>query len=113
MVGVVAKNGGWLYSSPAFPPANLLTRPMNCLSFVLNSIVGLVAGAVVRSFGGRVLRWLLALGYHRQGPSDPADAPVYVLIGLVMLGAFRGAVARFVVGIVAPHVGAFSSRDGT
>lgn len=64
------------------------------------SIAGLLAGAVAGAIGGLFLGWLLAFGYHRRGPSDPADAPVYVAMGLIFLGACVGAVAGFIIGII-------------
>lgn len=52
------------------------------------------------AIGGFLLGLLLSFGYHRHGPSDPGDAPVYVGIGLTLLGACVGAVAGFIGGIV-------------
>jgi hypothetical protein len=78
----------------------IITRPMNSLRYVLNSIAGLVAGTAVGGLGGWFLGWMLALGYHKRGPSDPGDAPAYAMIGFIMLGACLGAVVGFVVGII-------------
>jgi membrane protein DedA with SNARE-associated domain len=77
---------------------------MNVVRYVCISVAGLLAGAGVGVVGGYSLGCLLALGYHRRGPSDPGDAPVYVTIGLTLLGAYVGAIIGFVVGI------AFSGR---
>ena len=57
-------------------------------------------GAFVGGISGLALGWLLALGYERQGPSDPGDAPAYVAMGLALMGACLGAVAGLIVGIV-------------
>ena len=43
---------------------------------------------------------VLALGYHRHGPSDPDDAPVYVAMGLMLVGACLGAITGFAIGII-------------
>ena len=61
------------------------------------SLAGLLAGAVVEALGGLLLGWFLALGYHKNGPSD---APVYVAFGLMLVGACLGAIAGLVVGII-------------
>jgi hypothetical protein len=49
--------------------------------------------------GGFLLGWLLAFGYgkHDHGPND---APVYVALGLMLVGAELGAIAGLVVGII-------------
>ena len=69
------------------------------LGYISTSIVGLVAGAIAGAIGGFSLGWLLVLGYHRHGPSDPGDAPVYVAMGLTLGGACVGAVTGFIIGI--------------
>ena len=73
---------------------------MDILRYVRISLVGLLAGTVVGCFGGLSLGWLLALGYHKHGPSDPGDAPAYVAIGLMLAGACLGAAIGFIIGIV-------------
>jgi ABC-type antimicrobial peptide transport system permease subunit len=73
---------------------------MYTLRYISISVAGLLAGVAVGSVGGLSIAWLLALGYHRQGPSDPGDAPVYVALGLTLLGAFLGAIVGLVVGII-------------
>jgi len=75
-------------------------QPMNFISYICISLAGLLAGAVVGCIGGFSLGWLLALSYHKHGPSDPADAPVYVAIGLTLVGACLGAVIGFAIGII-------------
>jgi len=75
-------------------------QPRDMLRYICISVAGLLAGVAVGSVGGLSLRWLLALGYHRQGPSDPGDAPAYVAIGLTLLGACLGAIVGLVVGII-------------
>lgn len=73
---------------------------MDIVRYVSISIAGLLAGAAVGCIGGLSLGWLLALGYHRQGPSDPGDAPAYVAIGLMLLGACLGAITGLAIGII-------------
>jgi len=77
-----------------------VTQPMNFLSYIFISLAGLLAGAVVGCIGGLALGWLLALSYHEHGPSDPADAPLYVAMGLMLVGACLGAVIGFAIGII-------------
>jgi len=60
---------------------------MQILRYVSLSIAGLLAGATAGCIGGLALGWLLSLGCHRHGPSDPGDAPVYVAMGLTAVGA--------------------------
>lgn len=73
---------------------------MQILRYVSVSIAGLLAGAIAGCIGGVALGWLLALGYHRHGPSDPADAPVYVAMGLMFVGACLGAITGFIIAVV-------------
>jgi len=73
---------------------------VNILRYFFISLVSLVIGAFVGCVGGLALGWLLALGYERQGPSDPGDAPAYVALGLMLLGGCLGAVAGLIVGII-------------
>jgi len=54
---------------------------MRILAHLAASIAGLVAGAIAGGIGGLLLGWSVAFSYHRYGPSDPGDAPVYVAIG--------------------------------
>lgn len=75
-------------------------QPMNLISYICISLAGLLAGGVVGCIGGLSLGWLLALSYHKHGPSDPADAPVYVAIGLTLVGACLGAVIGFAIGVI-------------
>jgi len=63
-------------------------------------ITGLIVGAVVGCVGGLALGWVLALGYHGHGPSDPGDAPVFVTMGLTLSGACLGAVVGLAVSII-------------
>jgi NhaP-type Na+/H+ or K+/H+ antiporter len=73
---------------------------MNIFRYILLSLAASLAGAVVGCFSGLALGWLLAFGYHKRGPSDPADAPAMLAVGLMLLGACIGAVIGFVVGII-------------
>jgi len=73
---------------------------MNFISYICISLAGLLAGAVVGCIGGLSLGWLLALGYRKHGPSDPGDAPLYVGMGLMLVGACLGAVIGFTIGII-------------
>ena len=41
-----------------------------------------------------------ALGCHRHRPSDPADAPVYVAMGLMLVGACVGAITGLIIAVV-------------
>jgi hypothetical protein len=73
---------------------------MDIFLYILLSLVASLAGAAVGYVGGLALGWLLAFSYHKHGPSDPADAPVYVAIGLAMVGACLGALIGLVIGIM-------------
>lgn len=73
---------------------------MDIARYISISLAGLLAGAGVGCIGGLSVGWLLALGYHKQGPSDPGDAPAYVAIGLMLLGACLGAITGFATGII-------------
>ena len=84
---------------PASAESNLFST-MRILVHFAASIAGLLAGAVAGAIGGLFLGWLLAFGYHRRGPSDPADSPVYVAMGLTLVGACVGAIAGFIIGII-------------
>ena len=69
---------------------------MKILPYIGISLAGLLAGAVVGALGCLLLGWFLALGYHKNGPSDAA----YVTFGLMLVGACLGAIAGLVVGII-------------
>ena len=73
---------------------------MKILVYVSVSLAGLLGGAFAGALGGMLLGWSLALSYHKHGPSDPGDAPAYVTVGLIMVGACLGAIAGFVIGII-------------
>ena len=73
---------------------------MHVARYVSVSVVGLLAGASGGGICGLLFGSLLAFGYHRHGPCDPGDAPVYVSIGLMMVGACLGAIIGFVIAIV-------------
>ena len=73
---------------------------MLILAYLCISLAGVLVGAVVGCLGGFLLGWLLALSYHKHGPSDPGDAPVYVALGLMSVGACVGAVVGLAVGII-------------
>lgn len=59
-----------------------------------------LSGAGIGFLGGLSLGWYWGLSYHRQGPSDPGDAPAYVTMGLLLIGASFGAVFGLVLGII-------------
>jgi hypothetical protein len=73
---------------------------MEILRFVSLSIAGLIGGATAGCIGGLALGWWLALSYHRHGPADPGDAPVYVTMGLMAVGACLGAITGFIIALV-------------
>ena len=73
---------------------------LNILRYFFLSLMCLVVGAFVGCMGGLGLGWLLALGYEKQGPSDPGDAPAYVGLGLMLMGGFLGAIAGLIIGII-------------
>ena len=73
---------------------------MDILTYIGISITGLVAGAAAGCISGLALGWVLAIGYHRRGPSDPGDAPAYVTMGLMLAGACLGAVVGLAISIV-------------
>jgi membrane associated rhomboid family serine protease len=72
---------------------------MKILSYIAISLAGLLSGAVVGAVGGFLLGWLLAFGY-RKHDHGPGDAPVYVALGLTLVGAGLGTIAGLVVGII-------------
>jgi hypothetical protein len=72
---------------------------MKVLSYIAISVAGLLSGALVGAVGGFILGWLLAFGYRNHGHGI-GDAPVYVALGLTMVGAGLGAIAGLVVGII-------------
>jgi hypothetical protein len=73
---------------------------MNFLPYIGILVTSILAGAGVGFIGGGSLGWYWALGYHKQGPSDPADAPAYVTMGLMFFGACLGAIVGLVIGII-------------
>ena len=94
---------GLLVRTAAKRLKDVLTTAMqfaNVIRYIFISFASLIVGGFVGCFGGMALGWLLALGYHRQGPSDPGDAPAYVALGLMFVGALAGAVAGLIVGII-------------
>jgi hypothetical protein len=72
---------------------------MKILSYFAISSAGLLLGAVLGAVGGFLLGWLLAFGY-RNHDHGPGDAPVYVALGLMLVGSGLGAIAGLVVGII-------------
>jgi membrane associated rhomboid family serine protease len=72
---------------------------MKVLSYIAISLAGLLSGAVVGAVGGFLTGCLLAFGYHNHN-HGPGDAPVYVALGLMLVGAGLGAIAGLVVGII-------------
>jgi TRAP-type C4-dicarboxylate transport system permease small subunit len=59
----------------------------------------LLAGTILVGGIGAIAGMLMARSYVRHGPSDPADAPVYVTMGLVFMGAIAGAIIGVIVGV--------------
>jgi len=72
---------------------------MKILSYIAISLAGLLSGAVAGALGGFLLGWLLAFGYDKND-YGPNDAPVYVALGLMLVGAGLGAIAGLAVGII-------------
>ena len=73
---------------------------MNAIRYVTISIACLFAGSFAGGIGGLALGWVLAFSYHKRGPSDPADAPVYAALALALLGAAIGTIVGLVSGII-------------
>lgn len=72
---------------------------MRVVLYIFISLGALLVGGVVGCSGGWALGWFSSLGYQRQGPSDPGDAPVYLMLGLMFLGTCVGAIAGFATGV--------------
>jgi hypothetical protein len=72
---------------------------MDILTHVPSALLGLLAGAITGGISGMGVGCVMVLSYHRRGPSDPGDAPVYVAMGLIMFGACLGAIAGFIIGL--------------
>jgi hypothetical protein len=68
---------------------------MKVLSYIAISLAGLLSGTVAGAVGGFLLGWLLAFSY-RKHDLGPGDAPVYVALGLMLVGAGLGAIAGLV-----------------
>jgi ABC-type antimicrobial peptide transport system permease subunit len=73
---------------------------MNVLPYIGILLTSTLLGAGVGFLSGWSLGWYFALGYHKHGPSDPADAPAMVAIGLMFLGACLGAIVGLVIGTI-------------
>ena len=67
--------------------------------FISIPVGNLILGAIAGGACGLSLGWFLGLGYQRQGPHDPGDAPVYVTMGLIMVGLCVGAIVGLIIGI--------------
>jgi ABC-type antimicrobial peptide transport system permease subunit len=80
--------------------ADKATDTMNVLRYFIASIGNLAAGSLTGGIGGLLLGWLFSFGYHRQGPSDLGHAPVYVAMGLVLVGACVGAIVGLIIGAI-------------
>jgi hypothetical protein len=70
------------------------------LLLIASLLAFIVVGAMAGGVAGALLGWVLALGYHKRGPTDPGDAPIYVAIGLTMTGAIVGALVGLIIGSV-------------
>lgn len=80
--------------------AHKVTATMNVLRYFITSIGGLAAGSLIGGIGGLLLGWLFSFGYYRQGPSDPGHAPVYVALGLALVGTCVGAMLGLLIGAI-------------
>jgi hypothetical protein len=63
-------------------------------------IGGVLAGVLLGGLAGLGLGILLARGYTKHGPSDIADGPAYVAIGLIFFGGVFGGLLGFIAGII-------------
>jgi len=61
-----------------------------------NILIGFGAGILISVSVGLYLMFT----YHKQGPGDPADAPAYVAMGLMFIGACLGALGGLAVGLI-------------
>ena len=59
-----------------------------------------VLGAVALGAVGFLIGAWSAQGYVPKGPTDPRDAPLYVQLGLTLLGAITGGTAGALTGMV-------------
>jgi ABC-type nitrate/sulfonate/bicarbonate transport system permease component len=73
---------------------------MKILPYVRILLTSILVGFGVGIVGGFSVGLFLMLSYHKQGPSDPADGPAYVTMGLIFLGACVGAIVGLVIGII-------------
>ena len=73
---------------------------MNILACIRILLTSVLAGAGVGFFGGLSLGRYWALGYHKLGATDPADAPAMVTVGLMFFGACLGVIVGLVIGII-------------
>jgi len=71
---------------------------MKILSYIAISLAGLLSGTIAGGVTGFLVGWLLAFTYHKHD-HGPNDAPVYVALGLMLIGAGLGAVGGLAVGI--------------
>ena len=67
--------------------------------------IRILATSIVVGFGvGLVLSFSVGLGlmlsYHREGPSDPADAPAMLAMGIMLIAVCVGAIVGLIVGII-------------
>ena len=73
---------------------------MKIFPYVRILVTSILVGAGVGIFAGFSVGLYLMLSYHKQGPNDPADAPAYVAMGLMLLGACLGAIVGLTVGTI-------------
>jgi hypothetical protein len=73
------------------------------VSFVKYLFIVISCLLIASAAGGAAglgLGWAMSLGYEKRGPNDVADAPAYVALGLMYMGAMLGAVAGFLGGVL-------------
>ncbi len=73
---------------------------MKIFPFIRILVTSILVGVGVGVFVGFCMGWYLIVGYHKQGPNDPADAPAMVATGLMFLLVCLGALVGLTVGVI-------------